>query len=147
MGRLNWGLIGGGEGSQIGPAHRLGARVDGLFDFVAGAAGPPARGGAGDGQRLGLAADRSYGVQVARLAGLPAAVVDRAKVVLEALESGERQGGARPKALIDDLPLFSVAPAAPLPAGGGEGIRCGGAVEGRASDEMRRWRRCGLSMN
>jgi len=58
------------------------------------------------------AADRSYGVQVARLAGLPAAVVDRAKVVLEALESGERQGGARPKALIDDLPLFSVAPAA-----------------------------------
>ena len=59
------------------------------------------------------AADRSYGVQVARLAGLPAAVVDRAKVVLEALESGERQGGARPKALIDDLPLFSVAPVAP----------------------------------
>jgi DNA mismatch repair protein MutS len=59
------------------------------------------------------AADRSYGVQVARLAGLPAAVVDRAKVVLEALESGERQGGARPKALIDDLPLFSVAQAAP----------------------------------
>jgi DNA mismatch repair protein MutS len=59
------------------------------------------------------AADRSYGVQVARLAGLPAAVVDRAKVVLEALESGERQGGARPKALIDDLPLFSVAQSAP----------------------------------
>jgi DNA mismatch repair protein MutS len=59
------------------------------------------------------AADRSYGVQVARLAGLPAAVVDRAKVVLEVLESGERQGGARPKALIDDLPLVSVAPAAP----------------------------------
>jgi len=59
------------------------------------------------------AADRSYGVQVARLAGLPAAVVDRAKVVLDALESGERQGGARPKALIDDLPLFSVAQSAP----------------------------------
>ncbi len=61
------------------------------------------------------AADRSYGVQVARLAGLPQSVIDRAKVVLEALESGERQGGARPKALIDDLPLFSVAPAAPPP--------------------------------
>jgi DNA mismatch repair protein MutS len=59
------------------------------------------------------AADRSYGVQVARLAGLPQSVVDRAKVVLEALESGERQGGARPKALIDDLPLFSVAQSAP----------------------------------
>ncbi len=59
------------------------------------------------------AADRSYGVQVARLAGLPAAVVERAKVVLEALEKGEREGGARKHALIDDLPLFSAAPAAP----------------------------------
>ncbi|MES2845715.1 MAG: DNA mismatch repair protein MutS [Pseudomonadota bacterium] len=57
------------------------------------------------------AADRSYGVQVARLAGLPQSVVDRAKAVLEVLESGERAGGARPKALIDDLPLFSFAPA------------------------------------
>jgi DNA mismatch repair protein MutS len=61
------------------------------------------------------AADRSYGVQVARLAGLPQSVVDRAKIVLEALESNERQGGARPQALIDDLPLFSIAPAAPAP--------------------------------
>ena len=61
------------------------------------------------------AADRSYGVQVARLAGLPQVVVDRAKVVLEALESGEREGGSQ-RALIDDLPLFRAAPAAaPLP--------------------------------
>jgi DNA mismatch repair protein MutS len=56
------------------------------------------------------AADRSYGVQVARLAGLPQAVVERAKLVLEALEAGERQGGSRQKALIDDLPLFRAAP-------------------------------------
>jgi len=56
------------------------------------------------------AADRSYGVQVARLAGLPAAVIERAKAVLEKLESAERQGGARQKALIDDLPLFRTAP-------------------------------------
>ena len=56
-------------------------------------------------------ADRSYGVQVARLAGLPPAVVARAKVVLEALEKGEREGGANRKALIDDLPLFSATPA------------------------------------
>ncbi|RVV98028.1 DNA mismatch repair protein MutS [Mesobaculum littorinae] len=57
------------------------------------------------------AADRSYGVQVARLAGLPPAVVERARVVLEALEQGEREGGsAAQKALIDDLPLFSAAP-------------------------------------
>ena len=56
------------------------------------------------------AADRSYGVQVARLAGLPASVIERAKVVLDALESGEREGGARQKTLIDDLPLFQSAP-------------------------------------
>ena len=30
-------MIGGGEGSQIGPAHRLGAGLDGLFEFKAGA--------------------------------------------------------------------------------------------------------------
>ena len=57
------------------------------------------------------AADRSYGVQVARLAGLPSAVIDRARVVLEALEKGEREGGATQKALIDDLPLFAASPA------------------------------------
>lgn len=56
------------------------------------------------------AADRSYGVQVARLAGLPASVIERAKVVLKALESGERMGGARQKILIDDLPLFQTTP-------------------------------------
>ncbi len=58
------------------------------------------------------AADRSYGVQVARLAGLPPAVVERAKVVLEALEKGEREGGTRKHTLIDDLPLFNAAPVA-----------------------------------
>jgi DNA mismatch repair protein MutS len=57
------------------------------------------------------AADRSYGVQVAKLAGLPASVVERARVVLEALEKGEREGGSRQKALIDDLPLFAASPA------------------------------------
>ena len=60
------------------------------------------------------AADRSYGVQVAQLAGLPPAVIDRARVVLEALEKGEREGGATQKTLIDDLPLFAMAPAPPL---------------------------------
>ncbi|GAD56259.1 DNA mismatch repair protein MutS [Limimaricola cinnabarinus] len=52
-------------------------------------------------------ADRSYGVQVARLAGLPTSVVERARVVLQALEQGEREGGGRRQALIDDLPLFA----------------------------------------
>jgi DNA mismatch repair protein MutS len=61
------------------------------------------------------AADRSYGVQVAKLAGLPDAVIARARVVLEALEKGEREGGATQKTLIDDLPLFaSTPPPAPV---------------------------------
>jgi DNA mismatch repair protein MutS len=51
------------------------------------------------------AADRSYGVQVARLAGLPDAVVSRAKDVLHQLEQGEQSGKA--DRLVDDLPLFS----------------------------------------
>jgi len=53
------------------------------------------------------AADRSYGVQVARLAGLPEAVVSRAKEVLHQLEEGEVSG--KTNRLVDDLPLFSVA--------------------------------------
>jgi DNA mismatch repair protein MutS len=57
------------------------------------------------------AADRSYGVQVARLAGLPASVIERAKVVLEALEKGDREGG-KPATMIDDLPLFRAMPVA-----------------------------------
>jgi DNA mismatch repair protein MutS len=59
------------------------------------------------------AADRSYGVQVARLAGLPPAVVERAKVILEALEKGDRERPSR--ALIDDLPLFRSVAEAPPP--------------------------------
>jgi DNA mismatch repair protein MutS len=54
------------------------------------------------------AADRSYGIHVARLAGLPDAVVARAEDVLKTLETGE-QSGAVAK-LADDLPLFAVAP-------------------------------------
>ncbi len=57
------------------------------------------------------AADRSYGVQVAKLAGLPASVVDRARVVLETLEQGERDGSGGAHGLVDDLPLFAAAPA------------------------------------
>jgi len=59
------------------------------------------------------AADRSYGVQVAQLAGLPPSVIARARIVLEALEKGEREGGATQKTLIDDLPLFAVTPSPP----------------------------------
>jgi DNA mismatch repair protein MutS len=52
------------------------------------------------------AADRSYGLQVARLAGLPAAVVERAKTILSELERSDREAPKR--ALVDDLPLFAV---------------------------------------
>ena len=62
------------------------------------------------------AADRSYGVQVARLAGLPPAVVERAKAVLHQLEAGETSGKA--DRLVDDLPLFSVAARREAPASG-----------------------------
>ncbi len=57
------------------------------------------------------AADRSYGIHVAQLAGLPAAVVARAEQVLAVLEKGE-QSGAVTK-LVDDLPLFAAAPSRP----------------------------------
>ena len=67
------------------------------------------------------AADRSYGVQVARLAGLPASVVERARLVLEALEKGDREGGKPKETLIDDLPLFAVNPAPAAASAAGPG--------------------------
>jgi DNA mismatch repair protein MutS len=51
------------------------------------------------------AADRSYGIQVAKLAGLPKPVIARAGEVLRALEEGRE--GHKPLARIDDLPLFA----------------------------------------
>jgi DNA mismatch repair protein MutS len=57
------------------------------------------------------AADRSYGIHVAKLAGLPQAVVARAEEVLRALEEGRE--GHQPLARIDDLPLFGAT--APVP--------------------------------
>ncbi|WP_412103556.1 DNA mismatch repair protein MutS [Stappia stellulata] len=60
------------------------------------------------------AADRSYGIQVAKLAGLPASVIDRARAVLAQLEEQDRQTPA--KQAIDDLPLFAaMTPPAPAP--------------------------------
>ena len=61
MNRLKWGMIGGGEGSQIGPAHRLGSGLDDLFEFCAGALDHRPEQGKAYGTRLGLAADRAYG--------------------------------------------------------------------------------------
>ncbi|PPB79488.1 putative dehydrogenase [Albidovulum inexpectatum] len=61
MTRLRWGMIGGGEGSQIGPAHRLGALADGQFDLVAGALDADPDRGRDFARRLGIAPDRAYG--------------------------------------------------------------------------------------
>ncbi|MEO6014156.1 MAG: DNA mismatch repair protein MutS [Devosia sp.] len=58
------------------------------------------------------AADRSYGIQVARLAGLPETVLARAKQVLGVLES-RSSGNTAP--MLDDLPLFAVAAAPKKP--------------------------------
>jgi DNA mismatch repair protein MutS len=62
------------------------------------------------------AADRSYGIHVAQLAGLPEAVIARAGQVLQTLEQGEQSGAV--SKLADDLPLFAAAPqSATSPAG------------------------------
>ncbi|MBX9816110.1 MAG: DNA mismatch repair protein MutS [Proteobacteria bacterium SG_bin5] len=58
-------------------------------------------------------ADRSYGLAVARLAGLPPATIARAKAVLAKLEAGRAKTGGLAAGL-DDLPLFAAA-AAPEP--------------------------------
>ena len=70
------------------------------------------------------AADRSYSIQVAKLAGLPAAVIARAEAVLAALEADE--GAATTTRLADDLPLFAAAttPAATPAAPGSSSLNC-----------------------
>ena len=54
------------------------------------------------------AADRSYGVQVAKLAGIPQTVINRATEVLEKLENNDQDG--KTQTLIDELPLFNISP-------------------------------------
>jgi DNA mismatch repair protein MutS len=80
-------------------------------------------------------ADRSYGIQVAKLAGLPPSVITRAKSVLAKLEAQDR--GQTARALADDLPLFAVpsrAAAEPEPPSDGEKMM--EAVKALHPDEM-----------
>ena len=58
------------------------------------------------------AADRSYGIQVAKLAGLPASVIERAKLVLAQLEAEDR---GKPLRGFEDLPLFQAVRPGPVP--------------------------------
>jgi predicted dehydrogenase len=69
MNGLRWGMIGGGEGSQIGPAHRMATAVDGLFRFEAGALDIDPVRGRDYAQRLGISSDRAYGDWKEMLAG------------------------------------------------------------------------------
>ncbi len=65
------------------------------------------------------AADRSYGIQVAKLAGLPANVISRASEVLRLLEDADRNQPSTPDMVLDELPLFAVArPQNPMIAAG-----------------------------
>jgi DNA mismatch repair protein MutS len=80
-------------------------------------------------------ADRSYGIQVARLAGLPPPVIARAKAVLAKLEAQDR--GQTARALADDLPLFAVpSRAAAEPAPPSEAEQMLEAVKALHPDEM-----------
>jgi DNA mismatch repair protein MutS len=80
-------------------------------------------------------ADRSYGIQVAKLAGLPAPVIARAKSVLAKLEAQDR--GQTARALADDLPLFAVpSRAAAEPAPPSEAEKLIEAVRALHPDEM-----------
>jgi predicted dehydrogenase len=58
---MNWGLIGGGEGSQIGGTHRIAAGLDGAFRLVAGALDVDAARAREFAIRLGIPKDRAYG--------------------------------------------------------------------------------------
>ncbi|MCX7350475.1 MAG: Gfo/Idh/MocA family oxidoreductase [Alphaproteobacteria bacterium] len=66
---LTWGMIGGGEGSQIGPVHRISAALDGLFTMTAGALDIEPEKGRDFARRLGIAPDRAYGDWREMLAG------------------------------------------------------------------------------
>jgi predicted dehydrogenase len=57
----NWGMVGGGKGSQIGGAHRIGSSMDGAFRMAAGALDVDPKAGRKYAMSLGVAADRAYG--------------------------------------------------------------------------------------
>ncbi len=80
------------------------------------------------------AADRSYGIQVARLSGLPHAVVERAGEVLRVLEQGEQT--AMRRELVGDLPLFSAARPRSGPAASPEAAKIEAALASVLPDQL-----------
>ena len=66
---IRLGMVGGGQGAFIGAVHRMAARLDGHYDFCAGAlSSDPARALA-SARELGLGADRSYASYTDMVAG------------------------------------------------------------------------------
>ena len=59
-GRIKLGMVGGGQGAFIGAVHRLAARMDDHYEFVAGALSADAARAKASGEELGLAPDRIY---------------------------------------------------------------------------------------
>jgi len=59
-GRIRLGMVGGGQGAFIGAVHRLAARMDDHYDFVAGALSSSPERSKASGEELGLAPDRIY---------------------------------------------------------------------------------------
>jgi predicted dehydrogenase len=59
-GRIRLGMVGGGQGAFIGAVHRLAARMDDHYDFVAGALSSSPERSKASGRELGLAQDRIY---------------------------------------------------------------------------------------
>ncbi|MFT3673352.1 Gfo/Idh/MocA family protein [Aestuariivirga sp.] len=59
-GKIRLGMVGGGQGAFIGAVHRLAARMDDEYEFVAGALSADAAKAKASGQDLGLAPDRIY---------------------------------------------------------------------------------------
>jgi DNA mismatch repair protein MutS len=80
------------------------------------------------------AADRSYGIQVAKLAGLPLPVIERAREVLALLEKSDRRRVQGTGAL-DELPLFAAARPADKPAATGP-TPLESALDGLSPDEL-----------
>lgn len=87
MQKLRWGLIGGGEGSQIGPTHRMAATLDGQFTLTAGALDHRPEKSLAFGRTLGLSDNRIYGDWREMLANESAAS-DRLDLVTVATPNG-----------------------------------------------------------
>ena len=61
QGRIRLGMVGGGQGAFIGAVHRTAARIDDMYEFVAGALSSDSERAKASGRELGLHEDRCYG--------------------------------------------------------------------------------------